>query len=423
MMNVLKKILILALAASFLLSACPITAAQGGVQGVATDGSLRFNDDGTFKIALVADTQENQVMTPYIFSSLNALLDNEKPDLVLFLGDQVYGPHPFMFIGDKQANVKSVIERTVAPVAQRSIPFAVVFGNHDSESGISKEYQMSLYQSFPTCIAVDEGDALPGCGTYNIPIYSSDGSHVALNLFMLDSHEYADDGGYGAVQPEQIEWMNQTAKALADQNGGVPVPSYAFQHIIVPEVYDALEQTEKGDNSIKGNKGFSDRYYALDSACIIDGGIYESPSPPNKSTGEFDAFKESGVSAAFFGHDHVNTFTIEYEGIRLVSATGSTYSSYNNDSTRGTRILELTQDELPEYGTKLVKYSDYEDKSIFSQIARIFLVTGVLPNSVKQLLLVVAVLIIAIRLLTRKARKRRKAEKLAAKAAKASGGN
>lgn len=51
-------------------------------------------------------------------------LDLEKPDLVVLTGDQLH--HDIL---DSQ----STLFKVVAPIIKRSIPFAAVFGNHDSE--------------------------------------------------------------------------------------------------------------------------------------------------------------------------------------------------------------------------------------------------------------------------------------------------
>jgi predicted phosphodiesterase len=51
-------------------------------------------------------------------------LDVEKPDLVILTGDQLH--HDIL---DSQ----SALFKVVAPLIERSIPYAVVFGNHDDE--------------------------------------------------------------------------------------------------------------------------------------------------------------------------------------------------------------------------------------------------------------------------------------------------
>jgi DNA repair exonuclease SbcCD nuclease subunit len=55
---------------------------------------------------------------------IGTILDVEKPDLVVLTGDQLHHN-----ISDSQ----TALNKVVAPIIQRRIPFAAVFGNHDSE--------------------------------------------------------------------------------------------------------------------------------------------------------------------------------------------------------------------------------------------------------------------------------------------------
>jgi DNA repair exonuclease SbcCD nuclease subunit len=61
---------------------------------------------------------------PLTVDFIGKILDVEKPDLVILTGDQLHHDIP-----DSQ----SALFKVVAPIINRSIPFAAVFGNHDSE--------------------------------------------------------------------------------------------------------------------------------------------------------------------------------------------------------------------------------------------------------------------------------------------------
>ena len=52
---------------------------------------LRFNSDHKFKIMQIADTQEIPAVSPDTLSLINNALDREKPDIVIFTGDQIKG--------------------------------------------------------------------------------------------------------------------------------------------------------------------------------------------------------------------------------------------------------------------------------------------------------------------------------------------
>jgi predicted phosphodiesterase len=61
---------------------------------------------------------------PLTVNFIGKVLDVENPDLVILAGDQLHHD-----ISDSQ----SALFKVVAPIIKRSIPFAAVFGNHDSE--------------------------------------------------------------------------------------------------------------------------------------------------------------------------------------------------------------------------------------------------------------------------------------------------
>jgi hypothetical protein len=105
--------------------------------------ALKVRKDGTFKIVQISDTHmvtgvgvckdsrgaDGQPLPeseadPLTVNFLGKVLDTEKPDLVILTGDQLHHD-----ISDSQ----STLFKVVAPLIQRCILFAAVFGNHDDE--------------------------------------------------------------------------------------------------------------------------------------------------------------------------------------------------------------------------------------------------------------------------------------------------
>ena len=105
--------------------------------------ALRVREDGKFKIVQISDTHmvtgvgackdaidargnrlPESEADPLTVNFIGKILDTEKPDLVILTGDQLHHD-----ISDSQ----SALFKVVAPVIERSTPFAAVFGNHDSE--------------------------------------------------------------------------------------------------------------------------------------------------------------------------------------------------------------------------------------------------------------------------------------------------
>jgi len=104
---------------------------------------LRVKEDGKFKIVQISDIHmvtgvgvckdaidahgkplPESGADPLTVSFLGGILDVEKPDLVILTGDQLH--HDIL---DSQ----STLFKVVAPLIDRSIPYAAVFGNHDDE--------------------------------------------------------------------------------------------------------------------------------------------------------------------------------------------------------------------------------------------------------------------------------------------------
>lgn len=105
--------------------------------------ALRVGQDGKFKIVQISDTHmvagvgvckdaidaygknlPESEADPRTVDFIGQVLDIEKPDLTVFTGDQLHHD-----VSDSQ----TALVKIFAPVIKRSIPFAAVFGNHDSE--------------------------------------------------------------------------------------------------------------------------------------------------------------------------------------------------------------------------------------------------------------------------------------------------
>lgn len=328
---------------------------------------LQFQN-GKFKILILSDMQDTNTPQSETLALAEAALDAEQPDLVVLLGDNTAG----WWKGVDRAKTEAAVDAVAKPLAARGIPFALVFGNHDHEGLCDEKNQMqeeeakklllSFYQKYDNCLAV-AGEEMTGVGNYNIPLYGTDGETIVYNLWFMDSNPYTPEeegGGYGYVHPDQIAWYEATAAALKAQNGGEPVPSMLFQHIIVPEVYDMLETVPKGTKgAVRGSGAYNNQYYAVSDA-VYQGTLNEGPCPPNKNGGQFASWLRTGdIVAAFFGHDHTNDFAGVYQGIHLVAAPAVTFYSYGNH--RGVRTIELDESNLQTFRSELRSFSDLTD--------------------------------------------------------------
>ena len=324
---------------------------------------LQFNKDGTFKIMLVADIQDDHHLIPATLEYFEMAMESEKPDLIVLLGDNISGvPSDFKNIETARKNTAKAIDCYMSFFEEKGVPVAMVFGNHDTENEVTKEEQMQMYMSYDCCLAIDEGDEVSGCGTYNVPVLSSDGTKTAFNLWFFDSYLHDSEKGISDnIQQNQIDWYIKKSNELKAQNGGKPVDSFAFQHIMPKEVLDAE---------------------------FLSGETNEPPSPSSGESLQVPAMLEQGdVRAIFFGHDHVNTYVADYKGIHLVNAPTSGFGSYG-DYNRGLRFVTINENDTSTYETYIINYFETYCTDDFSR-CRYYVNSSISPvlNCLKYLFL------------------------------------
>ncbi len=330
------------------------------------DTVLQFNSDGQFKIMIFADSQDDEDLEESTTQLMIEALDKYEPDLVVFLGDNTVANGY-----DKQYEA---IEILTEPVRSRNIPYAIVFGNHDQEKGVDKEDLLAIYQEFG-CLTYDADPDICGCGYCNLPILSSDGTKTAFNLWFIDSgSKNTDEGasGYDYVHEDQIEWYKETAAELKAANGGETVPAINFQHIVVPEIYEALYCAMPVSLGSTLTPSYKDVPYSLiPNFTGYTGLVCEAPCPPYVADGQFDAWLETGdIIASFHGHDHINTYEVNYQGIDIVNVPSVGCSSYHYDFTRGVGLITLDENSPEDYTYELIHIYDLalEDDSLLGEV-------------------------------------------------------
>lgn len=374
----------------------------------ADESRLTMNADGSFKILIIADIQDSLYLNSYTARLMEAALDSEQPDLVVLLGDNIYGMAPMLIFSE--SNTQQAIRNITKPITDRDIAFAVVMGNHDSEGSLAREAQMEIYESLPGCLAV-AGETQTGVGNYNLQVYDSENQSPVLNLWFVDSGVKAsaeEGGGYAYVADDQIAWYERGGAALRESNGGEPLPAMLFQHIPVPEIYDLLAEAPTGtEGAVKGHGIHSDRTWVLNPALVSDGTLEEGPCPPDINNGQFESWVSQGdIFAAFFGHDHVNDFVGTVQGIDLVHTAGVGFYSYGKGGQHGARVIEIQQDDPRAYTTRMVYYEDLVGGSIPFPLRHWgFLISEGIAAGLVVILLIAALCTILIRRRRRRTRK------------------
>ena len=358
---------------------------------------LRFNSDHKFKIMQIADTQEIPAVSPDTLSLINNALDREKPDLVIFTGDQIKG-YSKKFKKDP-AIIESTIDILVEPIAKRNIPFMVTYGNHDAQCGVDNRGQYKFYAKYDNFISGDLRNA-DDVGTADIQIYSSTEDKPVFELYIIDSHGKAKDGtGYAPVDKKQIEWYVSRREQLKAENGDY-LPSLVFQHIPVPEFFDVIKKVPKGTKGAVPAYGeHENEYFVLNDETIAEGGfMLESPASPDVNTGEFEAMSEKGdVLGIYVGHDHNNSFVVKYKGVDLGYTQGAGFNVYGPGENRGVRIFELDETAPREYKIHTATFKELCGTKIKTPVKEfIYKHAPTSPRAVKPILIKVGIGIAAI---------------------------
>ncbi|KAJ3696256.1 hypothetical protein LUZ60_001633 [Juncus effusus] len=259
---------------------------------------LRFRHDGSFKILQVADMHFGNGLatrcrdipqTESLFCTdlntthfLTRLILAEKPDLVVFTGDNIFG--------SSATDAAESLLIAFKPVINHKIAWASVLGNHDQESTMTRFELMnfmslmdySISQINPTRYEIN------GFGNYYLGINGPFGSEFVnqslMNLYLLDSGDREEINGvktYGFIKDSQLSWLQNTSQKLQER---FSAPALAFFHIPIPEIRELWSQGYIGN-------------------------FQEAVACSRINSGVLNALIQMGdVKSVFLGHDHLNDF-------------------------------------------------------------------------------------------------------------------
>ena len=247
----------------------------------------RINENGKFKVMQLADIHLSTGLgvcrdpvpaesvpgqkceaDPRTLEFIERLLDEEKPDMVIFSGDQING--------ETSPDAQSALFKSVKLLVDRKIPYAAIFGNHDDEGDLNREQLMAIYEELPYSLSIAGPEDIDGVGNYIVEVLDRGKStHSALTFYLLDTHSYSPDErqfrGYDWIKPSQTRWFKNTAQSLRrkHQEYSHIHMNLAFIHIPLPEYRN------------------SGKYW--------HGQWIEPPTAPGFNSGFKDALEEEGV--------------------------------------------------------------------------------------------------------------------------------
>ena len=303
-------------------------------------------------------------------NAVASMVSEEKPDLVIVTGDIVF-PVPYMAGTFNNKNPHSVFN---ALMEQLGVYYTVVFGNHDTEAynyfnreAVGKYYEKTeekleylLFQRGPENI---KGE----CNHYINVINNS--NVITQTLYMIDSNAYLDDDPLGLkwhydnVHADQIAWYKEKvelmhqANKITLNNDNAPMPkSLIFQHIPIKEFKVAFDKA--WDEETKSFKENSEVTYNFGKVGESDPYVF----PPEDSLNYFDTIVELGsTQGMFFGHDHLNNFSLTYKGVQLTYGLSIDYLAYGAD--RGCTVIKIKNDG----SVNIYQESYYQDKYVVKE--------------------------------------------------------
>ncbi len=278
--------------------------------------------EGTeYEILVLSDIQleTNLKKDKEALEMIDWLVEETNPDLILTTGDNT---------GWILSNFET--NKLIKRLDSYNIPWAVVLGNHDSEGMADKLWHGNQYEKGENSLFKMGPSTIHGVGNYiiniekeNKPIYS---------LIMLDSHdlrEYETGTDYDFIYPDQIMWYEWVVKELS-QEYNKPIKSMLFTHIPLPEYEYAIEAYSYGK---------------IDEEDVF-GEVNENVFCPPINSGLFDKITTlESTTHVFVGHDHINSISLPYQGVRLTYGLKTGETSYSKQHLQGGLLISISETE------------------------------------------------------------------------------
>ena len=298
---------------------------------------------GDFTILNLTDPQlgdsewdEGQPAGKLLTDTVTRLVEMTRPDLITVSGDIAWS-----------ANFVSY-RRFTELMESFGLPWAPVLGNHDQEHCPEvTEKEIDVLLTGKNCL-FERGDPKLGWGNYVLAV-GFDGK-PAHGIIFMDSHSYVDytpPGGqtyaaWAEIWPEQIEWYRDRIKELSEL--GVRessiithIPLYPFRDAVTaayrPDVDLKAVPPRDGEQTGIWNPGYGD---------VSFGVMYEPVCSYPEDNGFFDVIRDLGNTKTFVcGHDHINTFSTVYRGVRLAYAVKTGSGCYWDERINGGTVLKI----------------------------------------------------------------------------------
>ncbi|EGN95034.1 hypothetical protein SERLA73DRAFT_125374 [Serpula lacrymans var. lacrymans S7.3] len=367
-----------------------------GVKPVPKAPPLHFSKDGRFKVLQIADLHysvsrgscRDTTIEPCASSDnltntlLGQVIDEEKPDLVVFSGDQLNGQ-------GTSWDPKSVLAKFATAVTDRGIPWAAIFGNHDEENGDVKEEQVRMMQALPYSLVERGPKDIHGVGNYVLKVKSADASMThLLTLYFLDSGSYSKGylDWFGFFTPTEYDWIHEVSTIDAIERPFTPDTTNDFDGIwerqsdqLTPETRKLAKPNAMVFFHIPLQESYSTPDRDTRTGQLLDYGLHglEGPGAAKKSDGFFEkglltALESDHRASASIpevkvvgnGHCHITEDCKRVKDVWLCFGGGGSYSGYGKVGfDRRFRVYEVS-----DYGETIRTYKRTENNVILNDI-------------------------------------------------------
>lgn len=240
------------------------------------------------------------------FEAMKRSIEREKPDLIIFMGDNVTG-------GINRFRLDEFCDY----LDSTGIYWCPVLGNHEGDNKLSlTRKQMVRRMSKAKYCLMDAKDYAVHLCDENKDVFETL-VFIDTGTDMTEAEKKKNginiEGTvYQYIEKDQIDWYKTVALAA-----GTDKPSILFGHIPLCEFESAYNEVTRNDSEYLPENGWIYGYRREGICCS------------EINSGMFDAMQECGGKAFFCGHDHINDFIVNYKGITLGYGLPGCYSSYN----------------------------------------------------------------------------------------------
>lgn len=319
---------------------------------------ITSNGERDFCLLNLTDTQlkseewDNNNQTGKIFKkTTQTLINRVSPDLITLSGDLSYA-------GDFESykNFADYFDSF-------KIPWTCCFGNHDNQDGdgpIQKVIDEYLKHKF---FVYEKCDSSLGNSNFTI-LLEKDGKN-AEGIILMDTHDrefYTEDDKekfhWDKLSKKQLIWYKEQIEMLKSVGCNdttlithIPINAYslAFKAAFNSELLPKSVKLEDCRNEGVWNKGYEDSY----------GVDHEPISCYPHDDGVFDLIKESGSTKTIIcGHNHINNWIINYEGVKFIFALKTGCGSYWEPSLNGGTVIKVNKNGVTAVNHEYVDVSD-----------------------------------------------------------------